>query len=82
MPITVPPDVEEIVEQKVASGLYDSPDEVMRAALSLLEEMDQDDGHRLASLRNDIIEGIGSGSPVPASEAFERVRAKIRASYS
>jgi antitoxin ParD1/3/4 len=79
MPITVPADVEQIVEKKVASGLYDSPDEVMRAALSLLEEVDHDDSEQLVALRNDILEGIESGPSVAAGEAFERIRAKIRA---
>mgnify|MGYP002725784735 CR=1 FL=1 len=82
MPITIPPDVEQIIEQKVTSGLYDSADEVMRAALQLRSGMDENDSHRLAAVRDDIIEGIESGPSVPATEAFERIRANIRAVHS
>jgi putative addiction module CopG family antidote len=56
VPILVPADLEESIQQKVASGDYDDPSEVIRAALSLLEIRDQ----RLAEVRALVAEGLAS----------------------
>ena len=61
MNINLTPQLEELVREKVSSGLYNSASEVVREALRLLEEHDQarsaqiaafnkELGHRLASL--------------------------------
>ena len=54
MNVSLTPRLEELVKQKVGSGLYRSSSEVIREALRLLEERDR----RLASLRKDIAVGI------------------------
>jgi antitoxin ParD1/3/4 len=40
MNVTLTPQLEEMVKQKVASGLYTSASEVIREALRLMEEQD------------------------------------------
>lgn len=53
MAIQLPVDLEEQIRQKVASGDYDDPSAVIRAAIRLLDKRDQ----RLQELRASIDEG-------------------------
>ncbi len=63
--INLTPQLEALVREKVASGLYNSASEVVREALRLLEQQDQYRAIKLEQLRQDIREGIESG---PAGE--------------
>ncbi|MGB3589568.1 MAG: type II toxin-antitoxin system ParD family antitoxin [Tunicatimonas sp.] len=45
------PDLEQFVQDKVSTGRYRSSSEVVREALRLLEEKDQERHHRLEALR-------------------------------
>lgn len=63
--INLTPQLEAMVREKVASGLYNSASEVIREALRLLEQQDQYRAIKLEQLRQDIREGIESG---PAGE--------------
>ncbi len=56
MPIAVPHDLEERIREKVASGDYDDPSAVIRAALRLLDSRD----HKLRELRALVAEGLAS----------------------
>lgn len=60
--ISLTPQLEEMVRQKVASGLYNSASEVVREALRLMEAQDQLRAIKLEQLRQDIREGLDSGS--------------------
>ncbi|CAN5423843.1 hypothetical protein BH20ACI1_BH20ACI1_04880 [soil metagenome] len=51
MQITLTPEIEVIIKQKVASGNYASETEVIKESLRLLEERDQE---KLKSLREDL----------------------------
>ena len=62
MNINLTPQLEELVRTKVASGLYNSASEVVREALRLMERDDQVRAAMLAQLRQDIREGLQSGS--------------------
>jgi antitoxin ParD1/3/4 len=62
MNINLTPQLEELVRQKVSSGLYNSASEVVREALRLMEREDQVRAAKLAQLRQDIQEGLQSGS--------------------
>ncbi|MBM3942106.1 MAG: type II toxin-antitoxin system ParD family antitoxin [SAR202 cluster bacterium] len=73
VPLTA--DQERLIQEKVASGLYGSPDEVISMALRLLEERDR----KLEALRKDVQEGLASGIAGPFDEAtVERIIAKGR----
>lgn len=74
MNINLTPQLEEMVRQKVKSGLYTSASEVMREALRLMEEKDQVRAAKLDQLRNDIQEGINSG-PATSWDAADIKRA-------
>ena len=58
MNVTLTPELEQIVSQKVASGLYNPAHEVIREALRLLEHQDELLGTRLEELRNEINIGL------------------------
>jgi antitoxin ParD1/3/4 len=69
MNINLTPKHEDLVRQKVASGLYTSASEVVREALRLMEEQDRIRAVKLEQLSQDIREGLESGPPTPWSLA-------------
>lgn len=81
MNISLPPQLENLVKNKVESGLYSSASEVLREALQLLEERDQLDQLRIEALRSDIQKGLDSGEATPLDiEAIkERGRERLAA---
>ena len=80
MNVNLSPRLEEMVRQKVASGLYTSASEVVREALHLMEEQDRVREARLEQLRQDIHEGLNSGEPTPWDpEEIKREGRKRRA---
>jgi len=81
MNISLPPQLENLVKNKVESGLYSSASEVLREALQLLEERDQLDQLRIEALRSDIQKGLDSGEATPLDiEAIkERGRKRLAA---
>lgn len=60
MNISLTPQLETFVKQKVETGMYNSASEVMREALRLLEERDALQNARLEALKEDITQGIAS----------------------
>lgn len=78
MNVNLTPQLEGMVRDKVASGLYTSASEVVREALRLMDEQDRMRVAKLEQLRGDIRQGIESGpaavwNPV---EAKQQARAK------
>ncbi|MCX7193037.1 MAG: type II toxin-antitoxin system ParD family antitoxin [Proteobacteria bacterium] len=58
MNVSLPPELEARVRQRVESGMYGSASEVIREALRLFEAYEQVKTSRLDSLRQDIAEGL------------------------
>ncbi len=58
MNISLTPELENLVNQKVQSGLYNSASEVMREALRLLKEQDDLKRLRLEELRREVMIGV------------------------
>ncbi len=58
MNISLTPELENLVNQKVQSGLYNSASEVMREALRLLKEQDDLKRLRLEELRREVMLGV------------------------
>lgn len=58
MNVSLPPELERLVTEKVASGLYDSESEVVREALRLLKERDEVRSLAVAELRKDVLAGL------------------------
>ena len=60
MNVSLTEELEKLVEQKLASGLYTSASEVVREGLRLLHERDQLRDVRLDELRKEISKGVAS----------------------
>lgn len=84
MNVSLTPELEQFVQEKVSSGLYYSASEVIREGLRLLKEREQIQQLRLQELRQEIEAGIDSGKANPldpqAIKAKGRQRRKQRSS--
>jgi antitoxin ParD1/3/4 len=68
MNVSLTPELEEMIAQKVQSGRYTSASEVIREALRLLEEHDEIRQKRLAAIREKIdrgLEQLDNGEGIP-----------------
>lgn len=65
MNISLTPELEEFVNCKVQSGLYNSVSEVIREALRLLVAQDTEQKAKLESLGYAIQDGVKSGESIP-----------------
>ena len=61
--VSLTPQLEEMVRQKVSGGLYNSVSEVVREALRLMDAQDRLQAVKLDQLRQDIQNGLESGNP-------------------
>ncbi len=60
MNVSLTPQLETYIKQKVKKGMYNSVSEVVREALRLLEERDTFQAMKLEALRKDIHQGLAS----------------------
>ncbi len=60
MNISLTPQLEDLLKQKVATGMYNSVSEVVREALRLLSEKDNIQAMKLEALKKEISQGIES----------------------
>jgi len=75
MDVTLPAHLEEMVRQKVQSGLYASPAEVVNDALRRMDELDY---AKFLALREAIREGMESGAvePFTADSLLQEIRSE------
>jgi antitoxin ParD1/3/4 len=78
MNITLTPHYEELLKHKLASGLYNTANEVINEALRLLEERDQRYELKLENLRTEIQRGINSGQATPLDIYSIKARGQAR----
>ena len=82
MNVSLTPELERMVQEKVRSGLYASVSEVIREGLRLLEEQDELRQQRLSVVRRKIergIEQLDQGLGISGEEARARLqRAKTK----
>jgi len=67
MNVTLAPEFEKLVHEKVQTGEYHSVDEVINRAMQLLKERDEDQA---------VLHRVNRGEPLPADERF-RVRLEM-----
>jgi antitoxin ParD1/3/4 len=74
MNVSLTPELEKYISNKVASGLYHSASEVIREGLRLLKDQDTLREIRLNELRQQIQAGIDSGEaqPINIEDVIER----------
>ena len=66
MPFQISADIQRLVEDRIATGAYSSPDEVLRAALEALQLSDAD----LAKIQEAVDEWQAGDEGLPLNEAF------------
>jgi antitoxin ParD1/3/4 len=79
MNVSLTRELEQMVQEKVHSGLYSSASEVIRAALRLLQEREQLRRFRMRDLHKDIAVGLeqaGRGDVAPLD--MKAIKAKAR----
>lgn len=82
MNVSLTPELEELINQKVSSGLYHSASEVIREALRLLKEQDELRQFRLEQLRKEIalgLEQLDRSEGIPGKVVFGKLRQKSHA---
>ena len=70
MNYTFPPDLQKLVEARLASGLYSTEDEVLRDALRALADEDDD----LVAVRDAVAEWRAGDVGTPLATAFDEIR--------
>lgn len=81
MNVSLTPELERLVQEKVSSGLYNNQSEVVREALRLLAEQDKLREARLAHLREALTEGLAQaarGELVDGRNAVTKLRQRLR----
>jgi len=81
MNVSLTPELEKLVNDKVESGMYHTASEVIRESLRLLQERDEQRQSRLEELRAEIQVGLDQlkrGEGIPAEEVFERLHQKSK----
>lgn len=81
MNISLTPELEQFVRNKVESGRYLSASEVVREALRLLEERDHFQSMKLANLRKELMVGVEQlerGEFVDGDDLFAELEEDIR----
>jgi antitoxin ParD1/3/4 len=77
MNISLTPELERLVDERVKTGRYASASEVIREGLRLLEEQEQLKQQRLTAVREKIARGLAQldkGQGLPGSEARARLK--------
>ncbi len=79
MNVSLTPELENFVQNKETSGRYTSASEVVREALRLLEDQDQNRAAQLEEFRSGVDRRLASldrGEGVDGEAAFARIREK------
>jgi antitoxin ParD1/3/4 len=81
--VSLTPELEQMIQKKVRSGMYQTASEVVRESLRLLKGRDEMQQQRMAELRADIAVGLreldAGQSVVLDKKALVRIKAKGRA---
>lgn len=85
MQVQLPPELEELVRRRMASGQYDSPFDVVREALHLLETYDELSRRRSEDIARKIDAGLAQldrGEGIPGDEGRRRSKADLAARFA
>ncbi|NEP47053.1 MAG: type II toxin-antitoxin system ParD family antitoxin [Okeania sp. SIO2H7] len=81
MTISLSPELEKLITDKVESGKYASASEVIRVSLQLLDEREKREAERMAQLKELIREGIEAadrGELIDGEAVFKELRERNR----
>ncbi|WP_035242187.1 type II toxin-antitoxin system ParD family antitoxin [Desulfobacter vibrioformis] len=71
--ITIPPEMLSVIKKKVDEGFYSSTSELIRAAVRLWQQREDEHEARLQAIRMRLEHSEQNGDPVPLRSAFERI---------
>lgn len=71
--ITLPPDMLASIKKKVDSGFYSSTSELIREAMRLWQQKEEERQARIDLIRKRLKQSVNSGSPIPLDAAFKKV---------
>jgi antitoxin ParD1/3/4 len=80
MNISLTPELERFVQNKVESGMYTSASEVIRESLRLLHTHDDLQAQRIKQLNQAIdvgLQQLNGSDKIPAKESYNRLKNKI-----
>lgn len=80
MNVSLTPELDRFVAEQVETGRYRSASEVVRAAIRLLEEQQEEREVKLEALRNAVGEGLEEldrGEGVPGEQVFGEILAGL-----
>lgn len=80
MNVSLTPELEKLIQDKVKSGRYLSANEVVREALQLLEERDRIQQIKLDTLRQKLqvgVDQIDRGELIDGEEAFAEIESNL-----
>jgi antitoxin ParD1/3/4 len=80
MNVSLTPELEKFIQDKVSSGLYTSASEVIRESLRLLNAYDELHQKRLEQLNQSIDQGLAQleqGQGMKADEVYQRLHSKL-----
>ena len=69
--ITVPPEMLAVIKKKVDQGFYSSTSELIRSAMRLWQQKEEEHEARLQAIRMRLENSAQNGSPVPLKSAFD-----------
>ena len=81
MTISLSPELEQLITDKVESGKYASASEVIRVSLQLLDEQEKREAERMAQLKQLIRKGIEAadrGELIEGETVFKELRERNR----
>lgn len=80
MNISLTPELEKFVQNKVTSGMYTSASEVIRESLRLLHTHDDLKAQKITQLNQAIelgLQELSVGKKIPAEASYQRLKGKI-----
>ena len=81
MNVSLTPELEQVINSKVADGSYHSASEVVREALRLLQRRDETHAAKLAALRSEIERGdaeLEAGQYRDGEDVMTDIRKRLR----
>ena len=82
MNVSLPPELEKLVDRKVSSGMYQTASEVIREGLRLLEDQDRLRAAQLDEVRRKIQTGLDEldrGEGIPGDQVLAQLKQKSAA---
>jgi antitoxin ParD1/3/4 len=84
MQLTIPPELEALVQKRLGTGRYNSPIEVLMAGVSLLSQQEDIYQGRLQELQHDALigwEAARRGELVDGKTAMDEIRAHLHSKH-